>query len=261
MGKLKRTATGIAVTAVCGVSAFGLATAAPAATTDERTCRGTIGARSIDGDVRVPRGTTCRLNGTRVDGNIKVYRNATLVATRVRVGGNVQAENAKRVVVTGSRVGGSIQLKQGGSVNLTRNTVDSDIQLFSNRGRSVVLRNVVGGNLQCKSNRPRPRAAGTAWRATRKTSARGCNRLQTLQPAVKARCAAVGSPSSIPSVASFVRAISASSSAGKRWRPGSSPPPASRCTASACTEKERSMISTGWPSPPATFVCRPSTRT
>jgi hypothetical protein len=142
----------------CVGSAFGLATAAPAAMNDERTCRGTIGARSLDVDIRVPNGATCRLNRTRVDGNVKIYRNATLIAIRVRVGGNIQAENARSVRVSGSRVGGSIQLKQGrrGPINLTRNTVDSDIQLFSNVGGSVVRRNVVDGNLQCKSNRPRP---------------------------------------------------------------------------------------------------------
>jgi hypothetical protein len=150
-------AVAIVAAAVSGDVISGLGRA-PAATNDERTCRGTIGARSLDVDIRVPSGATCRLIGTRVDGNVKVYRGATLVARGARVGGNVQAENAESVVVTGSRVGGSIQLKQGrvGPINLARNNVDSDIQLFSNRGKSVVLRNVVGGNLQCKSNRPRP---------------------------------------------------------------------------------------------------------
>jgi hypothetical protein len=158
MSNVKHATLGLSTFAACCAGVFGLAAAAPAATNDERTCRGTIGARSLDVDIRVPSGATCRLKGTRVDGNVKVYRNATLVATGVRVGGNIQAENAKSVVVTGSRVGGSVQLKQGriGPINLMRNTVDSDIQLFSNRGESVVSRNVVDGNLQCKSNRPRP---------------------------------------------------------------------------------------------------------
>lgn len=158
MRNVRRAALGISTLAGCCAGVFGLAVAAPAATTDERTCRGTIGARSLDVDIRVPSGATCRLNGTRVDGNVKVYSRATLIATGVRVGGNIQADNAKSVVVTRSRVEGSVQLKQGriGPINLTRNTVDSDIQLFTNSGKSTVLRNVVGGNLQCKSNRPRP---------------------------------------------------------------------------------------------------------
>jgi len=158
VGLLRRS---VALAALCCIGPLGAA-AAPAAPNDERTCRGTIGAQSLDVDIRVPSGATCRLNGTRVDGNVKVYRGATLIATGARVGGNIQAENAKSVVVSRSRVGGSIQLKQGrvGPINLTRNTVDSDIQLFSNVGKSVVLRNVVGGNLQCKSNRPRPTGGG-----------------------------------------------------------------------------------------------------
>ena len=48
------------------------------------------------------------------------------------------------------------QLKQGGGGKLLRNAVNADIQLFSNDGRFEVRRNVVGGNLQCKSNNPKP---------------------------------------------------------------------------------------------------------
>ena len=111
----------------------------------------------------MPSGKTCTLIGTRVDDNVLVKRNATLVARGVRVGGNIQAENHDRVVVrhrssdgTRSRIGGSIQLKQGGGGRLLRITVNGDIQLFSNDGRFEVRRNRVDGNLQCKSNSPKP---------------------------------------------------------------------------------------------------------
>lgn len=112
---------------------------APPAQADERVCRGSIGPRSIDGDVVVPRGATCRLGGTQVDGNVRVEGGATLVARGVRVGGNIQAENHRRVVVakrdgTRSRVGGSVQLVQGGGGELRGVVVGSDIQLFSNDG-------------------------------------------------------------------------------------------------------------------------------
>jgi hypothetical protein len=143
--------------------------AAPAAQADDRTCRGTIGATSIDGDVIVPKGATCKLVGTRVDGNVQVKANATLVARGAKVGGNIQAENHDRVVVRHrvvddqvkrSTVGGSIQLKQGGGGKLLRVVVEGDIQLFSNDGRFVVRKNVVDGNLQCKSNTPAPVGGG-----------------------------------------------------------------------------------------------------
>jgi hypothetical protein len=124
---------------------------------DDRRCSGTIGAASIDGNVIVPSGTTCTLVGTRVDDNVHVEEDATLVAKGVRVGGNIQAENHERVVVRGrSRIGGSIQLKQGGGGRLLRSTVNADIQLFSNDGLFEVRHNRVDGNLQCKSNDPRP---------------------------------------------------------------------------------------------------------
>jgi hypothetical protein len=138
---------------------------APAAHADDRVCRGTIGASSIDGNVVVPQNATCRLNGTRIDGNVIVESGAKLVASGVRVGGNIQAESHREVVIkprsvkgkaVRSTVEGSVQLKQGGGGKILRAVVDSDIQLFTNRGRFEVRGNRVDGNLQCKSNNPRP---------------------------------------------------------------------------------------------------------
>ncbi len=131
-------------------------TAAPGtASAEERTCRGTIGARTVD-NLRVPSGATCRLQGTSVKGTVKVERNAKLFAENIRVIGNVQAENHRHVAVIGARVGGSIQLKQGGSATLRRNVVRQDVQLFTNNGTQTVTRNRIDGNLQCKENRPAP---------------------------------------------------------------------------------------------------------
>lgn len=139
-----------------------IAISAPAAHADDRTCRGSIGAKHVDGSVIVPKGASCVLKGTRVDGDVKVYRGARLVTKGAKVDGNIQADNAKRVVIRSrdgirTRVGGSIQLKdgrRGGVIKKAR--VNGDIQLFSNEGRFTVRRNIVGGNLQCKSNSPRP---------------------------------------------------------------------------------------------------------
>ena len=68
-----------------------LGTAAPAHA-DDRRCAGTIGDRSIDGNVIVPGGRTCRLNGTRVDDNVFVRDDSRLIARGVRVGGDIQAK-------------------------------------------------------------------------------------------------------------------------------------------------------------------------
>ena len=40
---------------------------------EERVCRGTIGAVTVD-NLRVPQGATCTLNGTYVKGTVKVER-------------------------------------------------------------------------------------------------------------------------------------------------------------------------------------------
>ena len=147
-----------------------------AALGEERVCRGTIGARTLD-NVRVPQGATCTLNGTLVKGTVKVETNAVLTANDVVVIGNVQGENARNVrILETSRVGGSVQVVQGGGatvadsrvngdilydennapVRVLRNRVGGNVQAFQNSGGVEIRRNVIDGNLQCKANNPRP---------------------------------------------------------------------------------------------------------
>ncbi|HEY9565774.1 MAG TPA: hypothetical protein VIR30_18565 [Nocardioides sp.] len=142
-----------------------LGVAAPA-NADDRTCRGTIGRTTVDGNIHVPTGATCTLVHTNVKGNIKLSSSSTLNARGVRVDGDIQGWKTRRVDVKSSStrhstIEGNIQLRssgyRGGVINQAR--VDGDIQLFSNRGRFSVSRNVVDGNLQCKSNYPAP----TGW--------------------------------------------------------------------------------------------------
>lgn len=147
---------------------------------EERTCRRTIGATTVD-NLRVPQGAECTLNGTFVKGTVKVEARATLRAFDIRVIGNVQAEKARRVVLrAGSRVGGSVQIVQGGSALVVnnriigdilfdeqdrylvanRNVVGGNVQAFQNTGGSEIRKNRIDGNLQCKGNRPRPIGGG-----------------------------------------------------------------------------------------------------
>ena len=63
------------------VTATAALAAAPSAFAEERSCRGTLGAITVD-NLRVPQGATCTLNGTRVKGTVI---------------GNVQAGGAARV--------------------------------------------------------------------------------------------------------------------------------------------------------------------
>lgn len=187
MNKIKLVLTG----AVAGVVLGGPVLATPAFA-DERACRGTIRAVTLD-NVRVPKGARCSLVGTRVKGNVKVERNATLVARKVNVDGDVQGEGARAVsVIGGSVVRGNVQVKQGGSATVTSSRITGDIQLDANRrylrvnGNKVggniqvvgnrqgaqIHRNSVKGNLQCKENRPKPTGSKNSVRGNKEDQCR-----------------------------------------------------------------------------------------
>ena len=152
---------------------------ASAAQAEERVCRGTIGATTVD-NLRVPQGASCTLNGTRVEGTVKVERNARLTANGIRVKGNVQSEGFKNIVLReASVVVGSVQLENGlsdGSGRVINTRINGDLQFFSNEARMIARGNTIlanfqanqnmGGlviennrvaeNLQCQSNSPPP---------------------------------------------------------------------------------------------------------
>jgi cytoskeletal protein CcmA (bactofilin family) len=146
---MRRSTKWAAVVAVAGAMTF---LPAGEALAEERVCRGTIGAATVD-NLRVPQDATCTLNGTYVKGTVKVEKGATLKAFGIRVVGNVQAENARKVVVReGSRIGGSVQIVQGGAAKILGNRINGDI-LFDDQGRALTAnRNVIGGNLQAFQN-------------------------------------------------------------------------------------------------------------
>ncbi|MGH2776124.1 MAG: hypothetical protein ACRDJT_11940 [Actinomycetota bacterium] len=146
------------------------------AAAEEKVCRGTIGARTLD-NVKVPQGASCTLKGTKVKGTIKINKGARLEAIDVNVIGNVQGEGARNVIVRKtSRVGGSVQVVQGRKARVANSRINGDIlyddqkrrlsvlnnkvggnvQAFQNAGGTRIARNDIDGNLQCKENRPAP---------------------------------------------------------------------------------------------------------
>jgi hypothetical protein len=160
---------------------------------EERVCRGTIGARTVD-NLRVPQGATCTLNGTFVKGTIRVQRAATLMAIDVRVIGNVQGQNAENVVVRAtSRVGGSVQVVQGerarvansrvdgdilfdendGRLSVVSSRIDEDVQAFQNTGGVRIRDNRIDGNLQCKQNSPPPTGGGNVVQGNKEDQCKG----------------------------------------------------------------------------------------
>ena len=91
-------------------SALALIMAMPVALAEERTCRGTLGARTVD-NLRVPQGATCTLNGTIVKGTVNVENRDKLYANGVRVIGKIQSEDFQTAVGReGWRVAGNAQL-------------------------------------------------------------------------------------------------------------------------------------------------------
>ena len=173
---MKRSTSWMAVLAVGGA----LLLPAVPASAEERVCRGTIGAASVD-NLLVPQDATCILNGTSVEGTVKVKRGATLNASGIHVIGNVQAENARKVVLRDrSRIGGSVQIVQGdvariirariggdilfddqdGALAANRNRIGGNLQAFQNTGGVAINNNRIDGNLQCKENTPGPTGGG-----------------------------------------------------------------------------------------------------
>lgn len=171
--------TGLVAVAIAVAALMALA---PAAQAEERVCRGTIGAVTVD-NLRVPDGAACTLNGTRAKGTVKVGTGATLYANNIRVVGNLQSQGFKTVRVVGSVFGGSVQLENGrsgglGSVATTRvngdvqyfsnaarmvarsNTILSNLQAVGNRGGLLISNNRISQNLQCKENTPPPTGGG-----------------------------------------------------------------------------------------------------
>lgn len=169
------------------LSVVALLAMAPSAQAEERVCRGSIGAVTVD-NLRVPAYATCNLSGTRVKGTVKVEYGSTLYAYGVRVNGNVQSEGFRNVYLTRSRtatsfVGGSVQLKNGlgggtgyvaytyvkGDVQYEANrakmfagysTLLANLQAVQNKGGVQIVNNRISQNLQCKENVPAPTGGG-----------------------------------------------------------------------------------------------------
>ena len=151
---IRTTTVTLAAVLALGMAIAALLAVAPAAQAEERVCRGTIGARTVD-NLKVPQGASCSLEGTRVKGTINVENGANLTARNVRVIGNVQSQGFKNIKLVGSTVGGSVQLEnglEGGVGNVARTKVNGDVQYFSNEARMVARLNTILANLQVVGN-------------------------------------------------------------------------------------------------------------
>lgn len=98
------------------------------------------------------------------------------VAGGSTVGGSLQVKQGRAATVTDTRVDGDIlSVEIGSALRADRNVVGGDVQAFKNTGGLAVSGNRIDGNLQCKENSPPPTGGATSCRATRRTSAQGCD--------------------------------------------------------------------------------------
>jgi hypothetical protein len=129
----------------------------------------------------------CVIRNSTVDGNIEVKTGGNLTVIGSTIKGSVQSEGANRVrllpyvalaretvvigdvqikdmapstlvsVIQEAEIGGTILLDTNAApINVLANQVKGDVQLFQNTRRIVLRDNIIDGNLQCTSNRPRP---------------------------------------------------------------------------------------------------------
>lgn len=148
---------------------LGLPAAASADTTAQATeCVGELGAIRVDGDVTVPRGAECDLNGTVVNGSVSVARNASLFTNgadiggsggdgnlsvaragyaelfRTSVDGNVQLRGAETLIGTSTTFDGDIWSRRTGFVDLVDSSVDGNVDVRRFTGLFVEFANIDG---------------------------------------------------------------------------------------------------------------------
>ena len=122
----------------------------PTNATSAGRCNGRLGAVDV-GNVFVPAGATCLLEGTRVGGNVVVSRDGTLIAVAARVSGNIQAEDARRVSTSaGTTVTGDIQVKRRALAEIANTIIVGNLQVEESGARLVSTDTRIDGDLQVK---------------------------------------------------------------------------------------------------------------
>ena len=143
-------------------------------------CTTILSDKTIDGDLIVPAGKGCELDGVTVIGNVHVGIGASFFtqissAGRTIILGNVIADNCADIAwapsvyisgnvqivgcagpsyvqVTGTITGNVACLNNPASCEIENATVGGDLQVNNNSGGATVTGNYVGGNLQSVGN-------------------------------------------------------------------------------------------------------------
>ena len=163
---------------------------APAAAAGAVTCTGGTAnplTGTIDANVVVPAGASCRIQGT-VNGNVTAY-NGAAVGIRVgssvsgnytcnsclfadlggsTIGGNVAISNeAEGSFINGSTITGNLTIQSSSagpesfSIGVTGgNEIGGNLSFNKNTGPSFIENNTIARNLTCDSNEPAPLSSG-----------------------------------------------------------------------------------------------------
>jgi hypothetical protein len=152
--------------AVAPLAALGIpAGAVPAAHAADTTCTTTISSgTTINGNLTVPAGATCRLANVTVTGNVQVGKGASLTVApatgqTVTIGGNVQADKCQLVELVSTppfgfgpiSVGGNVQIRNctgASGYNGTTVTISGNFACDHNSGGCLAAFGSVRGNLQ-----------------------------------------------------------------------------------------------------------------
>jgi hypothetical protein len=146
----------------------------------KRQCNGTLVGKVV-GDVVVPPGGACFLDGATVTGDVTVgadawahAQSATIngdyTCDRCRfahlydsiVGGNYRiSEATQENQIIGSVISGTLRLKGNDAfITIDGNHVGKDLTLDGNTGDGSIVENTISGNLRCRDNVPAPSSMG-----------------------------------------------------------------------------------------------------
>lgn len=101
----------IAAMAAAAVLAMGVGIASPPAHAEPLTkCIGEAGDVTVPGDVVVPKGRSCELDGTTIKGDVRVARNANLVLSDVSIDGDLKVGENAYADADASTVAGKVTL-------------------------------------------------------------------------------------------------------------------------------------------------------
>jgi hypothetical protein len=132
--------------AAAALAAFGLGLAAVPAAGNDTTCTGPLSNGTINGNLVVPNGATCRLLNETVAGNVSVGNGAALDVNGATIAGNIRATHCNFVRL--NNVAGAVSVAGNVTIEFCTGTVQSGYNIAF----SQLLPTAISGNFSCSNN-------------------------------------------------------------------------------------------------------------